>query len=435
MSRDNRSESEGQRSVAELLAAYGGKGGGGRRRRRRAEDPTDTAPQAIIDRVLSESGNLRRVEEADEAPGPEGQQYQPPPRPAPVGQDRPTPSPHPEPPHHPAEPDYPRNDYPQGDYPEDDYPTASDYPRGDYPVDRGQRGQVDGPGPQPEAGARPAFPAAGQLPADQTVLYPVDPDMTAQYPPLTGEAPAVASDVGGRLDAPPDDPHTEQFPRVAGDNFGGSILDDPAGTLDAGSDAERTVVGTGWFETGEVAAYREDGPDPSAGPAETRQQAPVAPGVDVDPDAGERPADRRDDADDHDYEPGDYGADDYGSGDYEPDDYGADDYDEDYDEDDSAEEGVEEPAEKPVSPVKEWLLMIGQLVVGVVGGAGLWLVFQWLWLNIPAVALVVALLVITGMVFLVRKIRRSDDLQTTLFTVLVGLIVTVSPAALLLLGT
>jgi hypothetical protein len=33
----------------------------------------------------------------------------------------------------------------------------------------------------------------------------------------------------------------------------------------------------------------------------------------------------------------------------------------------------------------------------------------------------------------VRRIRRSDDLQTIVVTVLVGLFVTVSPAALLLL--
>ncbi|WP_016698410.1 hypothetical protein [Actinoalloteichus spitiensis] len=415
MSRDNRSESEGQRSVAELLAAYGGKGGGGRRRRRRAEDPTDTAPQAIIDRVLSESGNLRRVEETDEAPRSEEQQYQPPPRPVPGAQSRPVPPRPAEPPHQPSDQAYPPPAYPENDYPTaSDYPAESDYPQTDYPVDR-DRGE--GPARHPEAGGRPPHPGAGQFPSDQTVLYPVDPDMTAQYPPLTGEGPVAASDLGGRLDAPPDDPHTEQFPRVGGENFGGSILDGPSGTLDPGSDAERTVVGTGWFETGEVEAYREDGPDPAPRPPETRQHAPVAPGPEAEPGA----PDRRDDEDYDDYE----------SGDYE-----SDDYDEDYDdEDDPAEEAVEEPAEKPVSPVKEWLLMIGQLVAGVVGGAGLWLVFQWLWLNIPAVALVVALLVITGMVFLVRKIRRSDDLQTTLFTVLVGLIVTVSPAALLLLGT
>jgi hypothetical protein len=37
-------------------------------------------------------------------------------------------------------------------------------------------------------------------------------------------------------------------------------------------------------------------------------------------------------------------------------------------------------------------------------------------------------------VWIVRKIRRADDMQTTLLAVLVGLFVTVSPAALLLLS-
>jgi hypothetical protein len=42
--------------------------------------------------------------------------------------------------------------------------------------------------------------------------------------------------------------------------------------------------------------------------------------------------------------------------------------------------------------------------------------------------------VIIGLVLIVRKIRKAEDLQTTLLAVLVGLIVTVSPAVLLLLG-
>jgi len=78
--------------------------------------------------------------------------------------------------------------------------------------------------------------------------------------------------------------------------------------------------------------------------------------------------------------------------------------------------------------------MSAQLAAGVVGGAGVWLVFNWLWGVLPAAALVVALAVIVGLVLIVRKIRRADDLQTTVLAVLVGLVVTVSPAALLLLN-
>ena len=50
------------------------------------------------------------------------------------------------------------------------------------------------------------------------------------------------------------------------------------------------------------------------------------------------------------------------------------------------------------------------------------------------VALAVALAVIAGLVWVVRRVRRAEDLQTTLVAVLVGLFITVSPAALLLVG-
>lgn len=93
-----------------------------------------------------------------------------------------------------------------------------------------------------------------------------------------------------------------------------------------------------------------------------------------------------------------------------------------------------EEEEKSGSAVKEWLSMAGQLAIGVVGGAALWLGFNWLWGQLPAAALIVALVVIVGLVWVVRKIRRADDLQTTILTVLVGLVVTVSPAAMLLLA-
>jgi tellurite resistance protein TehA-like permease len=62
------------------------------------------------------------------------------------------------------------------------------------------------------------------------------------------------------------------------------------------------------------------------------------------------------------------------------------------------------------------------------------LVCEWLWQSIPVLALVVALLVITSLVWVVRHVRRTEDLQTTVIAVLVGLFVTVSPAALLLVS-
>ena len=105
-------------------------------------------------------------------------------------------------------------------------------------------------------------------------------------------------------------------------------------------------------------------------------------------------------------------------------------YDEDYERD---EDYDAPPAE--TSPGREWLVMAGQLALGVLGGAAVWLAFNWLWVALPAAALVVALAVIVGLVWIVRKIRHAEDLQTTVLAVLVGLVVTVSPAALLLLST
>jgi hypothetical protein len=91
-------------------------------------------------------------------------------------------------------------------------------------------------------------------------------------------------------------------------------------------------------------------------------------------------------------------------------------------------------ADEYASPVREWAVMATQIGVGVIGGAGLWLILEWLWQRIPVVALVVALAVITGLVWVVRRVRKAEDLQTTVIAVLVGLFVTVSPAALLLVG-
>jgi hypothetical protein len=89
---------------------------------------------------------------------------------------------------------------------------------------------------------------------------------------------------------------------------------------------------------------------------------------------------------------------------------------------------------RDASPMREWMIMVGQLAVGVVAGGAVWLGFNWLWGALPQAALVLALLVIAGMVLIVRKIRRAEDLQTTVFAVLVGLLATVSPVVLLLVN-
>lgn len=94
---------------------------------------------------------------------------------------------------------------------------------------------------------------------------------------------------------------------------------------------------------------------------------------------------------------------------------------------------LDEDAEE-LSPGQQWLAVGAQLAAGVVGGALVWLLFNWLWNSLPAVALVAALIVTAGLVWIVRNIRKAEDMQSTVLAVLVGLVVTVSPAALLLLS-
>jgi fatty acid desaturase len=87
---------------------------------------------------------------------------------------------------------------------------------------------------------------------------------------------------------------------------------------------------------------------------------------------------------------------------------------------------------EPLSPGREWLLMGAQVGAGAIAGAAVFLAFSWLWGFQPIVAVLAALVVIVGLVFGVRRWRRADDLQTTALAILAGLVVTVSPAALLL---
>ncbi|PRX45537.1 hypothetical protein B0I33_109200 [Prauserella shujinwangii] len=118
----------------------------------------------------------------------------------------------------------------------------------------------------------------------------------------------------------------------------------------------------------------------------------------------------------------------------EPYDEYAADTDDDLDDADADDaEAFPEAAEEP-SPARQWLALAGQLALGVVGGAGVWLAFNWLWVQLPAAALVAALVVTVGLVWIVRRVRRAEDLQTTVLALLVGLVVTVSPAALLLVS-
>jgi hypothetical protein len=60
--------------------------------------------------------------------------------------------------------------------------------------------------------------------------------------------------------------------------------------------------------------------------------------------------------------------------------------------------------------------------------------FRYLWRGLPVVALATALLVTAGLVLVVRQFLHDVDRRTTMFAVLVGLLLTASPAVLVLLG-
>jgi hypothetical protein len=94
----------------------------------------------------------------------------------------------------------------------------------------------------------------------------------------------------------------------------------------------------------------------------------------------------------------------------------------------SADEDPEEEA------AQSWGAVIAQCIAGGIGGAALWVAFRFLWRDLPVVAVAAAVLVTVGLVVLIRAIQPRKDLRTTLFAVAVGVLVTISPVILVLLG-
>ena len=75
--------------------------------------------------------------------------------------------------------------------------------------------------------------------------------------------------------------------------------------------------------------------------------------------------------------------------------------------------------------------IVGQCIVAVAFGAGLFMAFDQLWKWNNIVALVLSVLVILGLVVGVRVVRRTEDIGSTLIAVAVGALVTLGPLALL----
>ncbi|MFD4643056.1 hypothetical protein ACFWN2_37500 [Lentzea sp. NPDC058436] len=418
MSRESGSD-QTQRTVAELLAQYGGSAESApRRRRRRAADEEDdvqqpeTAPQTIIERVLSDSGRLMAIRD-DDVPQP-GRRAAPEPPPAAAERTAYQPKP-------PVAPPKPQ--------PSQQMPL----PQAQPPQVRRPAPQAPKPAPPKPAAPKPAAPMPPPAAAEQTRQVPQVRDQPSRSDMPRPEVP-------GRLEArldqattaapnpsrtniarpkppmpagPPREAMTEQLPRIPAktpvDKIAALETESVLIVPPAPPRLPEPLPGNqpdAWFGDDDPNAHT----DLSMPPMESTAAHP-GPYVDDD-DSQEYAAYRAED-------------------DYLADDADAEDDDGPAGLDDAAEVD-EEPEAEPRSAGKEWLVMIGQLAVGVLGGAGLWLAFNYLWRAVPAAALVVALAVTVGLVLLVRKIRRADDLQTTVLAVLVGLIVTVSPAAMLL---
>jgi hypothetical protein len=111
----------------------------------------------------------------------------------------------------------------------------------------------------------------------------------------------------------------------------------------------------------------------------------------------------------------------------EHDDY-VDEHDEEAD-DDAARRRVRTAGSGPT-----WPAVIAQWIAGAIGGATLWVAFRYLWKGFPVVAVAAALAVTVGLVIIVRALLHNRDLRTTIFAVLVGVLLTASPAILVLIG-
>ncbi|MEV6911050.1 hypothetical protein [Amycolatopsis sp. NPDC051071] len=530
-----------QKTVAELLAQHGAQPEGGRRRRRRAADDddeapepprgrrapsvSDTAPQAIIDRVSGDTPPPpSRPPRRSRPQGPPGQQDSgarplppqqdsaplpvPPNAAAPTRQTPPVRPPKPvQPPQEsgqfarPAPPQQPPQPPQSGQFARPAPPQEQSGYQQRPPQQPPQSGQFVRPTPpQEQSGYQQRPPDSEGLPPRGRPRPPGQDETRGAVPPVRRrpepQAGPPSAGLSARLDGGVDAPSDEEAP---GPMASGGFATPPAQPVRRRRPPGRPAQPKADPSTEQFAAVPDDiAPEPDVAPVEPevppaglagwrkrRQKVqsedteiggipPVPPPVgavpmepDVDPgqdafDAGpptmgsSPPApmpfvpphslderdphrqDRQDDLDEYErefadpaYPDGgpDFGREEYG---YRADEY-EDEYEDDRDDEVVEEEAPEEYAEN-ASPGKQWLALAGQLALGVVGGAGVWLGFNWLWVNLPAAALVAALLVIVALVWIVRKIRRADDLQTTVLAVLVGLVVTVSPAALLLVA-
>ncbi|MGK8511678.1 hypothetical protein ACRS5S_27860 [Nocardia asiatica] len=81
---------------------------------------------------------------------------------------------------------------------------------------------------------------------------------------------------------------------------------------------------------------------------------------------------------------------------------------------------------------RQWMILGGQSTGAAVAGMLLFKGFERMWEMLPWVALALAMIVILGLVALVRILRRTDNILSTVIAVVVGIFVTLGPLAFLL---
>jgi hypothetical protein len=91
-------------------------------------------------------------------------------------------------------------------------------------------------------------------------------------------------------------------------------------------------------------------------------------------------------------------------------------------------------APEGMSSILRGAWVVGQCIIAVAFGAGLFIAFDQLWKWNNIVALVLSVLVILGLVVGVRVVRKTEDIGSTLIAVAVGALVTLGPLALLQSG-
>ncbi len=105
-----------------------------------------------------------------------------------------------------------------------------------------------------------------------------------------------------------------------------------------------------------------------------------------------------------------------------------------HDEHDEDEDHLDADEASTMSSFARGALVVGQCILAVLFGAGLFIAFDQLWKWNNIVALVLSVLVILGLVVGVRVVRKTEDIGSTLIAVAVGALVTLGPLALLQSG-